>query len=246
MQQVERLVGPAELDVGAHRDRVVALQHRVEQLEQRDRLVGREALGEVVAREQLRDRRMAREAEQVLHRHVEPLGVVAHLEVLVVHRAAPWPPGAGRSRRWRRSPRPTAPGARPSGPTGRRRARCSRRRSARRRGRRPGTRAASSARPCGRGGGRARSGRARASRAADGPGRAARRARPGAGNRRRCGPGGPRPAASRRLSIRPNANVSPSRGRSPRWFETRPEAAVPHSQKGPGGSPGKAGSSPLT
>ena len=83
-QQVEGLVGAAELDVGAHRDRVVALQQRVEQLEDRDRRAGGVALGEVVALEQLRDRRRAREAEEVLHRHVEPLAVEAHLEQLVV------------------------------------------------------------------------------------------------------------------------------------------------------------------
>ena len=40
-QQVERLVGAAELDVGAHRDRVVALHQRVEQLEDRDRRAAR-------------------------------------------------------------------------------------------------------------------------------------------------------------------------------------------------------------
>ena len=39
-----------------------------------------------------------------------------------------------------------------------------------------------------------------------------------------------RAASERGSSIRANANVSPSRGRSPRWFETRPEAAAPHSQ----------------
>ncbi len=37
-QKVELLVGAAELDVGAHRHRVIALQQRVEQLEHRDRL----------------------------------------------------------------------------------------------------------------------------------------------------------------------------------------------------------------
>ena len=39
-QQVERLVGAAELDVGVDRDRVVALQQRVQRLEDRDRLAG--------------------------------------------------------------------------------------------------------------------------------------------------------------------------------------------------------------
>ena len=50
-QQVELLVGAAELDVGLDRDRVVALQHRVEELERRDRLARRHPVGEVVALE---------------------------------------------------------------------------------------------------------------------------------------------------------------------------------------------------
>ena len=40
------------------------------------------ALGEVVALEDLRDGRRAHEAEEVLHRHVEPLAVAADLEPL--------------------------------------------------------------------------------------------------------------------------------------------------------------------
>ena len=68
----------------AHRHRVVALQQRVEQLEDRDRLVGGVALGEVVALEQLGHGGRAREPEQLLHRHVEPLAVAAHLGALGV------------------------------------------------------------------------------------------------------------------------------------------------------------------
>ena len=83
-EEVEGLVGAAELDVGADRDRVVALEHRVQQLEQRDRLGGRHPLGEVVALEQLGDRDEADEPEQVLHRHVQPLRVAADLQPLVV------------------------------------------------------------------------------------------------------------------------------------------------------------------
>ena len=83
-QQVEGLVGAAELDVGAHGDRVVALHERIEQLEDRDRRLRRPALGEVVALEQLGDGRRARQAEEVLHAHVQPLGVEAHLEQLGV------------------------------------------------------------------------------------------------------------------------------------------------------------------
>ena len=54
-EQVEALLGPTELDVGVDRDRVVALQDRVEQLEQGDRLGGRHPVAEVVALEQPRD-----------------------------------------------------------------------------------------------------------------------------------------------------------------------------------------------
>ncbi len=54
-QQVELLVGAAELDVGLHRHRVVALHQRVQQLVHRDRLLLAEALGEVVALQELRD-----------------------------------------------------------------------------------------------------------------------------------------------------------------------------------------------
>ena len=81
-QQVELLVGAAELDVGAHRDRVVALEQRVEQLEHRDRLAAAVALGEVVALEQLGDGGGAREPEELLGAHVEPLAVAAHLDPL--------------------------------------------------------------------------------------------------------------------------------------------------------------------
>ena len=81
-QQVEGLVGPAELDVGAHSDRVVALHQRVEQLEDRDRRAFGVARGEVLAVEQLGDGRRACEPEQLRHPHVEPLAVEAQLVAL--------------------------------------------------------------------------------------------------------------------------------------------------------------------
>ena len=65
-QEVELLVGPAELDVGLDRHRVVPLQQRVEQLEHRDRLAGRVALVEVVALEDPGHRRCAHQREQAL------------------------------------------------------------------------------------------------------------------------------------------------------------------------------------
>ena len=68
-QQVELLVGAAELDVGLDRDRVVALEHRVEQLERRDRLRVGHPLGEVVALEQAGDREPPHQVEELGARH---------------------------------------------------------------------------------------------------------------------------------------------------------------------------------
>jgi hypothetical protein len=75
---------PAELDVRPHGDGVIALQDGVQELEHGDRLARRPPLGEVVALEDLRHGDRADEPEQLLHRHVQPLGVEAHLEPLVV------------------------------------------------------------------------------------------------------------------------------------------------------------------
>ena len=92
-QQVELLVGAAELDVGLDRHGVVALEQRIEQLEHRDRLVGRVALGEVVALEQLGDGRacgrgrnrssIAMSSHSLLRRTSVRLGV-EHLEGLAL------------------------------------------------------------------------------------------------------------------------------------------------------------------
>ena len=64
-EQVVELVGAAELDVGLDRDRVVGLHQRVEELGDRDRPPRGEALREVVALEDLRDGRRARQAEDL-------------------------------------------------------------------------------------------------------------------------------------------------------------------------------------
>src|SRR5258705_7545301 len=48
-QEIELLVRSSELDVGFHRDRIVALHERIEKLVDCDRLAGGIALGEVVA-----------------------------------------------------------------------------------------------------------------------------------------------------------------------------------------------------
>ena len=75
---------PPSSTSASHRHRVVALQQRVEQLEHRDRLAGRQPFGEVVALEQLRGGRRAQQREQLDHRHVQPLAVAPHLQALGV------------------------------------------------------------------------------------------------------------------------------------------------------------------
>ena len=61
-QQVELLVGAAELDVGLQRHRVVALHQRIQELVDRDRLLRGVALGEIVALEHARDGVLRRRA----------------------------------------------------------------------------------------------------------------------------------------------------------------------------------------
>ena len=79
-EQVEELVGAAELDIGLDRHRVVRLRHGIEELVQRDGLLRRVALGEVVALEDAGDGELARELEQVCEVELaEPLGVAAQL-----------------------------------------------------------------------------------------------------------------------------------------------------------------------
>ncbi len=124
-QEVELLIGAAELDVGAHGDRVVGLHERIEQLEDRDRLARRVALGEVVALEQLRDGRRARRA-----RTAPPSSCPATRSCGAARCATgrgPSPPGRRTCARWRRSARPRAAGASTIARSDRRHGRCSRR-----------------------------------------------------------------------------------------------------------------------
>ena len=83
-QQVELLIGAAQLDIGLDRNRVVALQQRVHQLEHRDRRAGGEPLGEVVTLDDVRHRGGGQQPEEVGHRHVEPLAVEADLQAVRV------------------------------------------------------------------------------------------------------------------------------------------------------------------
>jgi len=80
---VERLRGAAELYVGAHCYRVVALGERIQHLQHGDGQVRRPAVGEVVALEDAGYRGGGRELEELLHREArQPLAVGAHLQLL--------------------------------------------------------------------------------------------------------------------------------------------------------------------
>ena len=86
--EVEFLIGAAQLDVGVERDGVVALGERVEQLVQGDGLLFLEALVELVALEHLRDGEVGGEADHALEAElVEPLGVEADLGLVAVEDA---------------------------------------------------------------------------------------------------------------------------------------------------------------
>ena len=79
-QQVELLVGAAELDVGLQRDRVVALHQRIQELVHGDRLVRGEALREIVPLQHPRDRVRRGQADHPGGaQRLAPLGVVADL-----------------------------------------------------------------------------------------------------------------------------------------------------------------------
>ena len=81
-EEVELLVGAAELDVGLDGHRVVPLGQRIQHLEHADGLMRRPALGEVVALEDARHRGRGGELEDLLDgERREPLAVVAHLEL---------------------------------------------------------------------------------------------------------------------------------------------------------------------
>ena len=84
-QEVEALVGAADLDVGFNRDRVVGLHDRVQELGQRDGRVPGEALGEVVALEQAGDRHRPRQPHRLgKGERPEPLPVLPHLGLVAI------------------------------------------------------------------------------------------------------------------------------------------------------------------
>jgi hypothetical protein len=89
-QQVELLVGAAQLQVALERHRVVALHQRVEELVHRDGGAALEALGEVVALHHAGHGVLGRQLDHAARaQRVAPLAVVAHLgPVQVQHQAA--------------------------------------------------------------------------------------------------------------------------------------------------------------
>ena len=79
-QQVELLVGAAELEVALQRHRVVALHQRIEELVHADRRAGLEALVEVVALHHPRHGVLGRQLDHAARaERVAPLAVVADL-----------------------------------------------------------------------------------------------------------------------------------------------------------------------
>ena len=88
-QQIEFLVGAAQLDIGFERHRVVSLGQRIEQFVQGDGLFFLKALVEVFALEHLRDGELGREANEVIrsdfanHSAVEASFVLCRIENFV-------------------------------------------------------------------------------------------------------------------------------------------------------------------
>jgi hypothetical protein len=84
-QQVELLVGAAELEVTLQRDRVVALHQRVQELVHADGRAGLVALVEVIALHHARHRVLGGELDHAARaERVAPLGVAADLRLLRV------------------------------------------------------------------------------------------------------------------------------------------------------------------
>ena len=71
-QEVEFLIGAAQLDVALQRHRIVALRQRIEQFVHRDRRPSLIALGEIVALEDPRHRVRGAEADDVFETAVVP------------------------------------------------------------------------------------------------------------------------------------------------------------------------------
>ena len=84
-QQVEFLVGPAQLDVRLQRHRVVSLRQRIQELVDRDRLAALVALGEIVALQHARHRVPRRQLDHpVGAERREPFRIERDLGLLAV------------------------------------------------------------------------------------------------------------------------------------------------------------------
>jgi hypothetical protein len=84
-QQVEFLVGTAEFDVRFQGDRVVALHQRIQEFVDRDRLLRRIALGEIIAFEHACNRVLRGQLDHVGRGHLsEPFAVETHFGALAI------------------------------------------------------------------------------------------------------------------------------------------------------------------
>ena len=84
-QHVELLIGAANFEIRFQRDRIVTLDHGIQQLVQEQRLLGGEALLEVVALEQAGDAHLRRNFDQLRHvQFVHPFAVEADLGQLAI------------------------------------------------------------------------------------------------------------------------------------------------------------------
>ena len=84
-QHVELLIGAANLEVGFERDRIVTLDHGIEQLMQEQRLLVGEPLLEVVALQHAGDAHLRRNLDQAAHAElVHPFAVEADLGQLAI------------------------------------------------------------------------------------------------------------------------------------------------------------------
>ena len=85
-QQIEHLVGAAELDVGSYGHRIVCLEQRVEKLGDGYGVVLREAAGEVVALEELGHGKLAGQSYHVGQaERPEPVALPSDFSAVAVH-----------------------------------------------------------------------------------------------------------------------------------------------------------------
>ena len=84
-QHVELLIGAADFEIGFECDRIVTLDHGIQQLMQKQRLLGGEPLLEVVALQQTGDAHLRRNLDQAAHAEfVHPFAVEADLGQLAI------------------------------------------------------------------------------------------------------------------------------------------------------------------